>query len=132
MISAENRLASLTWIKKYQLCFVYADGSISFTEYKFEYCTSRTNHNFAGNKDHGYVAVVDGPAINLTPLGKFVMPPPMYEKQVALPQVPKSVSLYSHWGVAYIEKDDTIVSFNCETAQDASTVKSYKLGLNGR
>jgi len=31
-----------------------------------------------------YTAVVDHQMINLTPLGKFMMPPPMFEKQVDL------------------------------------------------
>ena len=89
------------WVKKYQLCFVYEDGRIDFTEYRFDYMTSSSNFN--NKEESGYVVVVDGPALNLTPLGKFVMPPPMFEKQVVLPNVPKSVSLYGHFGVAYIE-----------------------------
>lgn len=70
-------LASLSWTKKYQLCLLYADGRLEFTEYKFDYMTSGTNFNCS--ESSGYVAVVDGPAVNLTPLGKFVMPPPMFD-----------------------------------------------------
>ena len=32
----------------------------------------------------GYIAVVDGMDVHLTPLGRFVMPPPMSEKKVRL------------------------------------------------
>ena len=93
-------LSHMSWTKKYQLCLLYAEGKLEFTEYKFEYMTSNTNCNDGQN--HGYVAVVDGPAVNLTPLGKFVMPPPMFDSQVSLPFVPKAVSLFGHFGVAYI------------------------------
>ena len=103
LVGASDRLKSLFWVKKYQLCFLSASGLIEFTEYKFEYMTSSTNCNAGSKSDHGYVAVVDGPAINLTPLGKFVMPPPMFEKQICLPYVPKLVSLYGHTCLAYVE-----------------------------
>ena len=77
-------LVSLTWVKKYQLCLIHTTGKLAFTEYRFDYTTSRSNCNIQSNpktsENNGYVAVVDGPAINLTPLGKFVMPPPMFEK----------------------------------------------------
>jgi len=36
--------------------------------------------NKQGDEDLAYTAVVDYDNINLTPLGKFVMPPPMFEK----------------------------------------------------
>jgi len=114
LIKASDRLKSLFWVKKYQLCFLSANGLIDFTEYKFEYMTSSTNCNSGNEKtNHGYVAVVDGPAINLTPTGKFLMPPPMFEKQICLPSVPKSVALYGHTGVAYVEHEHSIYLFDC-------------------
>ena len=75
--------------------------------------TSSTNCNASNKSDHGYVAVVDGPAINLTPMGKFVMPPPMFEKQLCLPYVPKSVVLYGHTGLAYVEHLNSLYRFDC-------------------
>lgn len=33
-----------------------------------------------GDDTECYTAVVDGTHLNLTPLGKMVMPPPMFEK----------------------------------------------------
>ena len=80
--------------------------------------TSSVNCN--NREESGYVAVVDGPAVNLTPLGKFVMPPPMFEKQVVLPFVPKSVALYGHFGVAYVDNLQSIFSFNCEEAEPSA------------
>ena len=59
---------------------VYTAGKIEFIEFSFSYHSSMTNFNHANKEHSGYVAVIDGPAINLTPLGKFVMPPPMFEK----------------------------------------------------
>lgn len=96
-----DSLQSLFWVKKHQLSLVFSSGRLELTEYKFEYLTSATWCN--KGKDMAYVAVVDGAAINLTPMGKFVMPPPMFEKQVKLPFVPKAVCLYGHFGVAYID-----------------------------
>ena len=72
------------------------------------------------------MAVVDGAAVNLTPLGKFVMPPPMFEKQILLPYVPKSVALYGNRGVAYIDQDRSLHVFDCEN--DPATVKKYDIG----
>ena len=111
-MSAEDPIRNLSWAKKYQLCFLHQKGSVKFIEYKFDYMTSNTNYNMGD--DSGYVAVVDGPAINLTPLGKFVMPPPMFEKQVLLPFVPQSITLSGHQGAAYIDKTKSIYAFNCE------------------
>lgn len=85
--------------------------------------TSSTHCNHG--ESNGYVAVVDGPAINLTPLGKFLMPPPMFEKQISIPFVPKSIALAGHEGVAYIDKTKTLYSFNCEQGQDS--LKSFDL-----
>ena len=76
---------------------MYTKGTIEFVEYNFTYHSSMSNFNHADRTHDGYVAVVDGPAINLSPLGKFVMPPPMFEKQVTgLPSVPSCLSLYGH------------------------------------
>ena len=90
----DDKIKSLVWVKKYQLLFLHESGRISFDEFKFEPMTSSTHCNHG--ESSGYVAVVDGPAINLTPLGKFLMPPPMFEKQITLPFVPKSIALAGH------------------------------------
>ena len=116
LVRGANSLVHLSWTKKYQLCLMFQDGRLELIEYKFDYMTSSTNCNVELQPNSGYVAVVDGPAINLTPLGKFVMPPPMYESQVLLPFVPKAVSLYGHYGVAYIEDTMSLYAFNCESA----------------
>ena len=73
--------------------------------------------------NHGYVAVVDGAAINLTPLGKFVMPPPMYEKQVVLPFTPNSINLSGHSGVAFVEHAKSLFTFDC--GQEAPVATQY-------
>jgi hypothetical protein len=49
-------------------------------EFNLTYTTSSGNFNHAGHEDLSYAAVVDNAHINLTPLGKFLMPPPMSEK----------------------------------------------------
>ena len=121
-----DKLTSLIWVKKYQICLVHANGRLTFTEYCFEYSTSSSNYNMGTPKDnHGYVAVVDGAAINLTPLGKFVMPPPMFEKQVVLPFTPNSINLYGHSGVAFVEHAKSLFTFDC--GQEAPVANQYQI-----
>ena len=72
------------------------------------------------------MAVVDGVSINLTPLGKFVMPPPMFEKQVTLPFVPKIVNLNGHSGVAYVEHAQGLFRFDC--GDEAPQATKYEIG----
>ena len=50
------------------------------------YHTSVSNFNHAECDNLSYTAVADYTSINLTPLGKFMMPPPMFEKQIILTQ----------------------------------------------
>ena len=56
------------------------NGRFDFIEFTLNYHTSSSNFNHAQIKDLSYTAVVDFNNINLTPLGKLVMPPPMFEK----------------------------------------------------
>ena len=43
-----------------------------------------------------------------------------------MPFVPKSVSLWGHFGVAYIDNTQSLYTFNCETA--AEPPKHFHLG----
>ena len=51
------------------------------------------------SRDLSYTAVVDYNNINLTPLGKFLMPPPMFEKQFKSDSArpPSCLNMYGHW-----------------------------------
>jgi hypothetical protein len=62
---------------------VGAKGSIHVIEYNFISHSSSASCN-RGDDQNGYQTVVDGMNLNLTPLGKMLMPPPMFEKQVSL------------------------------------------------
>lgn len=75
-----DSLKTMLWHKKYQLFLSNASGKIQFVEYTLTYHSSNQTCNHAGTKDLAYVAVVDGLTVHLTPLGKFLMPPPMSEK----------------------------------------------------
>lgn len=75
---------------------VDASGKVEFTEYIFIYNTSNHNFNRSEEKELAFTAVVDGNMIHLTPLGKFLMPPPMSEKQVKLPSFAQCLSMYGH------------------------------------
>lgn len=81
--------------------FVYNDGRVEFIEYAFAYNSSNSTFNHRDQHDFAYTAVVDGSTINLTPLGKFLMPPPMSEKQVILPAFANCLSMYGHQVLAY-------------------------------
>ena len=60
VIPDADTLASLIWVKKYQMCLVFGSGKFELTEFNFSYMTSMTNMNHKGQEHHGYVAVVDG------------------------------------------------------------------------
>ena len=70
--------------KKQQIMLAQNDGRIDFIEYQLSYCSSSSYHNYKDIIDLSYTAVVDNNFINLTPLGKLLIPPPMFEKQVGL------------------------------------------------
>jgi hypothetical protein len=66
-----------------------------------------------GNDTDGYTIVVDGSLLNFTPLGKQLMPPPMFEKQVCLPSHPVCVSMYnSH--TAALDLHNNLYHFNAQ------------------
>lgn len=86
-------LQSFHWLRKHQLSLLLQDGSLEVTEFNFTYHSSMSNFNHSGEQESAYTAVVDGTNINLTPLGKFVMPPPLFEKQVSLPSFATCLSM---------------------------------------
>ena len=59
---------------------IQQNGRVDFIEFSMAYHTSSSNFNHLAHPDLSYTAVVDYNNLNLTPLGKFVMPPPMFEK----------------------------------------------------
>lgn len=98
-ILLEGPLSTFKWMfnKKQQLFLIQESGRVDFVEFHLTYMTSSSNYNHAKHPDLSYTAVVDGNCINLTPLGKFVMPPPMFEKQVQLAGSSHPLScLYMH------------------------------------
>jgi elongator complex protein 1 len=87
IVNLSQPLASFKWMfnKKHQLLTVQVDGRVDFIEYQLTYNTSSSNFNHEHSQDLAYTAFVEHKTINLTPLGKFMMPPPMSEKQITLP-----------------------------------------------
>jgi hypothetical protein len=69
--------------------------------------------------DLSYTAVIDNNIINLTPLGKFVMPPPMSEKQVPLPfseEPPSCFTMHGHTALALApssSSEGSLLVFDC-------------------
>lgn len=84
VIDLDKPLATMKWCKKHQIFIIQNNGRFDFIEFSLNYHTSSSNYNHADHADLSYTAVIDYNNINLTPLGKFIMPPPMFEKQVTL------------------------------------------------
>ena len=104
--------------------FAHSDGRLDFIEFVFNYHTSSSNFNHKGAEDFSYTAVVDYNNINLTPLGKFVMPPPMYEKQVTLKEGPPSL-LYMYGHTVYVVSGSSLIVFSA--LDPTTTLRSYDL-----
>lgn len=74
-------------------------------------CMSSCN---LGADESGYTTVVDGINLNLTPLGKMVMPPPMFEKQFALKAHSVCVSMFNSFLCA-TDSLNNLYFLDCET-----------------
>lgn len=87
---------------------------MDFIEFALNYHSSSSNFNHAESPDLSYVSVIDHNQINLTPLGKFVMPPPMSEKQVHLTTLDEPVTclvMYGNSTVA-LSANGTLIVFD--------------------
>ena len=71
-------------------------GKVTLTDFHFEYNTSLKSFNQKNEHNLAYVCFVTGNTLNLTPLGKFVMPPPMSEKKVELEGFPVLIDMFGH------------------------------------
>ena len=97
---------------------IQRDGRIDFVEFNLTYTTSSGNFNHAGHEDLSYSAVVDNAHINLTPLGKFLMPPPMSEKQIPLKSPCQALFMFGHTFIGL--SGDSLVTFDAAKV-DAKT-----------
>ena len=87
-------------------------GKFSFIEFDFKYKSSLKSFNHHGEKNLAYVCVVDNFNLNLTPLGRFVMPPPMFEKQISLGVFPLHLDMFGHQ-IAALCSDGNLVLADC-------------------
>jgi hypothetical protein len=101
---------------------------MSQTEFHFVYDSSLKSFNKKEEKNLAYVCRVDDRNLNLTPLGKFVMPPPMFEKQVTLDGFPVHLDMFGHQVVAMTESGE-IALFDC---MDHEKVSKFKLEYEGK
>lgn len=108
--------------KKQQLFYADGKGNFTFVDFSFSYTTSVQSFNHKEEKNLAYVCVVDNNNLNLTPLGRFVMPPPMFEKQIKLSSFPLKVDMYGHW-LAAVCADGSILVANCMDHQNAKILK---------
>ena len=72
----------MKWMSNKQTQLFYADGNgkFHFIEFHFAYKTSLKSFNHKHEKNLAYVCFVDNNNLNLTPLGRYVKPPPLFEK----------------------------------------------------
>ena len=111
-----QRIQALKWVQKQQLFLAFNDGTFSFTEFDFCYKTSLKSFNHKSFKNLAYVCVVVDQNLNLTPLGRFLMPPPMFEKQIKLESFPLFVDMYGQQ-VAALCADGKLVTADCMSHQ---------------
>ena len=90
--------------KKHQMFLIQTDGRVDFIEFNLTYHTSSGFYNNVEAPDLSYTAVVDHLTINLTPLGKLLMPPPMSEKQIVLAEPVSCLFMHGHTLVALTGK----------------------------
>lgn len=117
-----QKIAAFQWRGKHSLVVVGAKGQLHVIEYNFVYHSSMASCNHATDET-GYAAVVDGFKLNLTPLGKMLMPPPMFEKQVSFATHPVCVSMFN----AQVAVTDTLNNLYVFNAEEAPTGESPTL-----
>jgi len=107
-------IRAMKWMfgRKQELFFIDGTGRAEFVEFHFKYQTSLRSFNRKNFKNLAYVCVADDCNLNLTPLGRFVMPPPMFEKQVKLPHFPAHLDMFGHRIVALLT-DGQLVVVDC-------------------
>lgn len=121
-IEKESPVVNFIWMfqKKTQLFMVHENGDFFFKDFLLSYHTSSSNYNF-GKNDLGYTAVVNNRTIQLTPLGKLLMPPPMSEKELNLPSFPNLICLYSHKLFALMKEKNQIATADCSDISNTLT-----------
>lgn len=98
--------------KKQQLFYALGNGEICHTDLHFNCVTSLKSFNHKHEKNLAYVCVVDDKYLNLTPLGRVLMPPPLFEKQVKCETFPVHVDMYGH-SIAALCSDNRLLLTDC-------------------
>lgn len=98
-------IRAMQWManKKQQLFFSTGSGMITYIDFHFLYDTSLKSFNQKNEKNLAYTCFITNNILNLTPLGRFLMPPPMSEKQVKLDGVPVHLDMHGHLISAMLE-----------------------------
>lgn len=119
---------ALQWLmnKKQQLMVVNGVGEVNFIDFHFDYTTSVKSFNHKAHKNLSYTCFVTDRTLNLTPLGRLLMPPPMSEKQIELDSFPKLIDMFGHT-IATLCSNGDLYMTDCIEHEKAAT----KLSLNG-
>ena len=107
---------------------VQRDAKVQFIEFNLCYHTSSGNFNHLGHNDLSYTAVVDNAHVNLTPLGKLLMPPPMSEKQILIGNTCQAVCIYGHTFVAVA--GEQLVVFDAEKIDPKTLNTLFRINLS--
>jgi len=116
---ATKGIRALQWLmnKKQQLLYVNGVGQFTFIDFHFDYTTSVKSFNHRTFKNLTYSCFVTNNRLNLTPLGRLLMPPPMSEKQVTLDSFPKLIDMFGHTIAAVCSNGELFVTDSLNTEQ---------------
>mmetsp|Transcript_12010 Transcript_12010/g.20269 ORF Transcript_12010/g.20269 Transcript_12010/m.20269 type:complete len:207 (-) Transcript_12010:2707-3327(-) len=123
-VAETKGIRTLRWQSqsKHQLLLVEGTGRFEFITFDFKYHSSLRSFNHKEQKNLAYVAFVVNRTLNLTPLRRFVMPPPLSEKQIQLDSFPVHLDMFGH-DIAAICSDGTLVLSNCMAHETLTKLK---------
>jgi hypothetical protein len=82
--------------KNEQLFYIDGKGNYTFIDFYFDYTTSMKSFNHKNQKNLSYSCFTTNCTLNITPLSRFLIPPPMSEKKIILKQFPMLIDMFGH------------------------------------
>ena len=89
---------------------VSGNGTVTFVDYFFDMTSSVKGFNHKAFKNLSYTCFVTDSTLNLTPLGRLLMPPPMSEKQIALSSFPFLIDMFGHTMACLTSEGELFIS----------------------
>ena len=91
-----------------------------------DYTTSNKSFNHKLNKNLSYSCFVNNSTLNITPLSRFLIPPPMSEKKIVLKQFPMLVDMFGH-NIATLDQNGLLALSNCLEIKSTSPQIEFDL-----